>query len=356
MQAWLRPMLLLSLVLHGLLFFVPFGSSEPEAPAEPEEETVTLTQLPPADQPVAQPSPSPRATPAPRPRPSVLPRARVNAPPARRNAPPPVRSNRQEPVAAAPTTPVAPTAPPANDFLRDFPRYPGARTGTVGLPPAFASQGQNTSDAIRAVDSWFERELAAKGYTAAAFESEANRVVYEVSRQGTTQYLTLLSNPTDVGTNILITPQPLPADLGSVSVEPPEVAQFFTELPIPDIDADNPNPAFERVSEPGLLLSQPNAFFASLGSDEGGFYIEPELRSEVRRAVVALGQTDPQALFTNELQNLLEIGAYEIAPQGNYGGGLLYQLQRDGVTGYISLVPATNGRDTVIFVWEKPPQ
>jgi hypothetical protein len=245
-----------------------------------------------------------------------------------------------------------PPPPPADAFVADFPIYPGAEPGSFGLPPAFDPVSQRTQDAMTGVDSWYRQELAARGYTASPLETTPVRITYQVTRQGETQFLTLIPNPSDVGTNILLSPEPLPADLGAVQVEDPIVGQFFSELPVPDID---PNFAMvQRVSEPDLLLNDPTAFFSDSGRFEEGSYIEPTMRSEIRRAVVVRG-IDPQSMFNNDLSNRLMIGAYEVTPVGTYGGGDLYQLTRDGVTGYLSLVPSQNGQDTVIFVWQEAP-
>lgn len=349
-------MLILSLLLHGVIFFVPLSlTSQTEAEPEPEEELVSLTQLPPVNQPAAAPTPAPiQPTPQPQPR-AAAPQVTTPRPQPRASAPPPVQTSPQpqtSPSAVQPASPQPPGRPPADQFLADFPRYPGAQPGSSGLPPQFDQVSQKTSDAMTVVDDWFRQELSASGYTASALEATATRIVYQVSRQGTTQFLTLIPNPTDVGTNILLSPQPLPSDLGAVQVEDPIVGQFYSELPVPDINPNFDN--VQRVSEPEFLLANPTSFFSTLGSFQEGSYIEPELMGGIRRAVVVRG-IDPQSLFAN-LSNRLSIGAYEVVSQTSYGGGDLYEVTRDGVTGYLSLVPTRNGGDTVVFIWqERPP-
>lgn len=364
-QFFVKPMLLASLLLHGLIFLMP-TNSEAELPVEevPEEEAITLTQLPPVNQPAPQATPKPTAPrPAavpPVPRPAAPAAPRPAAPPAPRPAAPPPVQAAPRPQAAAPApaapTPAAPApaapppAPTADQFLVDFPQYPGATPGALGLPPGFEQFSKKTQDALSAVDSWFQQQLADKGYTASPVETNPNRTVYQITRQGTTQYLTLIPNPTDVGTNILISPQQLPADLGAVQVEDPLVGQFFTELPVEQVDND----LYQRVSEPDALLSQPNAFFESAGAEDQGFYIEPPLHSGIRRAVVVRGQD--AVTYSASLTQRLEIGGYQITPQAEYGGGQLLQLTRDGVTGYVSIVPTLDGTSTAVFIWTDTPQ
>jgi hypothetical protein len=232
----------------------------------------------------------------------------------------------------------------------DFPQYPGATPGALGLSAGFEQFSQQTQDAMAEVDSWFQQQLTEKGYTASPVETNPSRVAYQITRQGTTQYLTLISNPEGVGTNILISPQQLPADLGAVQIEDPLVGLFFTDLPVEQVDNDT----FQRVSEPDLLLNEPSAFFESAGSEDQGFYIEPQLRDGIRRAVVVRGQD--AATYLASLSQKLDIGGYQVTPQAEYGGGQLLQLTRDDVTGYLSIVPTQDGTGTVVFIWTNAPQ
>lgn len=349
-------MLLISLAIHGILLFTPtsFDSPTPE-PSPEEEQTVSLTQLPPVNQPVAQPTPA--TGPTPRLRPSgVAPRVRQTAPPPlRRRAPSPVRAGATSQV-AAPSRPAPSNSPLDADLV-----YPGSTAGSFGLPPAFDSRSRKTNDNVANVASYYESTLAEKGYTVNPTEQGSTRTVYQVSKQGLTRYITLIPNPTGAGTTILVSEQPLPADLSDVQVEDVGVQSFFNDLPVPVVDPNGNR--WQQVSEVEQLLSDPTAFYSDLGSSDG-FVIEPTLRPGIRRAVVGVGQT-PQGVF-EDIADKLEIAYYTVATVGSYGGGDLYQVKREetndqgeptDVTGYLSIVPTTNGQDTVVFIWEqRPPQ
>ncbi len=332
---------------------------QPEPTEIPEEEAITLTQLPtlnaapPQEAPPQAPPPAPPAE-IPPPRPAAA--TPVPATPApRAAAPPPVAATPAPTPTAQPTVAPAPAPTPATEdpFLVDFPRYPGTESGSFGLPAAYDPFSQRTEDAIAQVSSFFERELQAKEFSAQLLEDEPNRKVYQVSKAGTTQYLTLFPNPEGAGTSIVLSPEPLPTDLAASSVVSPEEASFYADLPVPTVSGNDDN--YQRLSEPEFLLSQPSAFYEDLGDTGGGSYIEPQLRSAIQRAVLAARQPDPQALFA-EIQNRLEIAYFEVESAGSYGGGDLYQINRDGITAYLSLVPTQTGTGTAIFVWNRAPQ
>ncbi|WP_346290163.1 hypothetical protein [Sphaerothrix gracilis] len=92
LSLFLRPMLLLSLGLHGLLLALPMPAEKAEIPVpEPDPETISVTRLPAASSLADSPAPSPQPAPPP--------------PPAAKPAPPP-------PPAATAPKPTEPPVPP----------------------------------------------------------------------------------------------------------------------------------------------------------------------------------------------------------------------------------------------------
>lgn len=127
-----RPMLIASLLLHGVLFAIPMAESEPLEPEE--EETVEITSLAPIDLP--PPQPSPQATPAqPTPRPSVAPQVQ---PPPQQVIPRPA-PQLQQPTVAPPTAftpnpaPAPVEAPPAPVEPPPFDPAPFQQSALDGL-------------------------------------------------------------------------------------------------------------------------------------------------------------------------------------------------------------------------------
>jgi hypothetical protein len=367
-QTLIRPMLLLSLGLHGLLLMLP--TSPVHQPEPPAEEKVSLTQLPTESSSASPVAPSTRPTPvAPTPRAVATPPPRSIAPP-RVAAPPPLRTAAAPTPALAASTPAASTqpspaatapsatpAPPADPFAAGFPHYPNAQPGSFGLPPEYESASQKTSDAMSAVASFFEQQLRAGGYTIAPLQ-QAGRTVYQVMKGNITKTLTLIPNPDGAGTSIILSDQPLPEDLGSADVESPAVARFYQDLPVPpDASWHDVNELTEPLD---TLIASPADFFTSLGGvDAGGFYTPPEPRGGYIKGVVGAG--DPTTAFAN-LQPQLQSFQFNFTPAGSYGGGSVYAVSRtdqyppnEQVTRYLVLVPTQDNR-TIIFVWDRNPQ
>ncbi|HEY9646149.1 MAG TPA: hypothetical protein V6C88_07265, partial [Chroococcidiopsis sp.] len=177
-------MTLASLGLHALVVFIPMPSEPEPPPAEPEEMSVRITQLPAQTQ--ASPGPTPQTQPTPRvsppPRSPVVQQATTAAIP----QPSPAAS----PTPQSTPSPPADAAPPApangGNPWQDFPLYPGGVPGCYNLSSCI-----QTNASLEDVSSYFQRELTAKQYSVNAFPGEANRRVYQVSRNGLTQFLTL---------------------------------------------------------------------------------------------------------------------------------------------------------------------
>ncbi|NCJ07343.1 hypothetical protein GS597_12660 [Synechococcales cyanobacterium C] len=343
-RLWAVLILLVSVGLHALALWIPFGQEQSLEEAPDEEEAIALTQLTPSEPESAEAIPTP---------PPEAPRATPPVPTARPQAPQPSRTIPAVASVTPVTNPVTPGrseaagAKPETDlFLTEFPRYPGAKPGVLGLPDAYAAFSQNTEAALNPVANFFETELQAKGYTLQDLSEQASRRVYLVSKGDTRQYLTLISNPEGAGTNILLSPKELPEDLGSANIISQEELDFYSDLPIPTIN----NEEWQRLSEPSFLLAQPDAFVAEIDPEN---FVE-RLRPGIQRALVATQHPDSQALFA-ELQTRFQVAYFTIEPSGNYGGGQLYKITRDGVTGYLSLVPTQDGTGTAIFVWNRAP-
>lgn len=154
-----RPMLFLSLVVHGLVLAIP-GQPEPEVVSEPEpEEEIQVSMLPqtaePPPEPVAAeppptPTPPPPAAAPPPSRPTAVPQpAPVSAAPPTNPAPAPEAEAEAEPAptveAAAPTPPAFDPQVPRQQFVSSFSEraIAGDITDVIGLPqPTMLEQPQ----------------------------------------------------------------------------------------------------------------------------------------------------------------------------------------------------------------------
>jgi hypothetical protein len=341
----LRPMLLASIGLHALVLMIPTASEKPKA-EKPKEEAIKLTQL----------APKTTARPAPKvPKPAVpkvaVPRVavpRAATIPSTRPAPP------VAPAAAASAASDKPDAPDPFDKVFD---YPGAVAGSFGLPPAFDPFSQKTADPLTQVDGWFQQQLKTKGFLLQQSEAASTgRAVYQVSsKEGQVRFLTLIPNPDGAGTSILVSPSALPKDLAAAasSVVSPEEQQFYSDLtavvPIPDVEISN---GWQEIDNPNLL-TEPASFYAEMLSEQDYQQgLVAKFLPGVERAVISSGRS-PADLYA-DISVRLEAAAYQVTPKGTYGGGELYQIARDGVTGFVSVVPTTDGSAAVV-IWSDAP-
>jgi hypothetical protein len=339
-------MLLASVGLHALILFIPTAGEKPKSEKPKEEEAIKLTQLAPKNKTTVRPAPK-TATPV-KPRVAVKSTVpRLNIPAAPRIAPP---------AAALPTSNATPKTDTPDPFGQVF-DYPGAAAGSFGLPAAFDPFSQKTTDPLDKVEGWYQQQLKTKGFLLQTMEAAATgRAVYQVSsKDGKTKFLTLVPNAEGAGTSILVSDQALPKDLVAAgqNVVSPEEQSFYADLsavvPIPDVEISN---GWQEIDNPSVL-SEPASFYAETLSEadyQNGMVAK--LLPGVERAVIANGQ-QPDALYS-DLAVRLQGASYETVLKGPYGGGNLYQITRDGVTGFLSIVPTDDG-SAAVFIWSDAP-
>ncbi|NJR65762.1 MAG: hypothetical protein HC772_11205 [Leptolyngbyaceae cyanobacterium CRU_2_3] len=362
-QSVIRPMLLLSIGIHAIALGIPLPSKSTSEKAAPDQ-TVTVTQLPPQEQstvPPGSPQPAQAAVSAPslakgvavisEPSPASVPLAGRSASPL---ASTPAPSSQLQPIApptspptSSPTSPPTSPSPIAGALPSGFPQYPGAQPGSFGLPPSYESLSHKTSDAIDAVDTWFQQQLPGKGFDVVPVEQSAQQMVYRVAKGGVTEFLSLIPNPAG-GTNILVIPDPLQAGSSEQAILPQGDSQFTTDLanilPTPTTNG------WQAVRTPATVLAEPKAFFEDTATASTS---APALRSGGETAAYGESQT-VDAVFA-DLRTRFQAAEIELILQGDYGGGRLYQIARNGASRFLSLVPTQDGNSTVIVVWSQSP-
>jgi hypothetical protein len=193
LQALIRPMLLISLTLHGLFLLMPMP--EEKAKSVPKKEkTVKVTQLAlPPSKPAARTTPKTRTATRPKVTPrtsrpvqsisrrqpiiqAVKPKPVQTPPQSRQVAPAPSPS----PTSPAESPNVESTNQPVNATdtpLAEFPHFLGAKPGCLEVPSCF-----QTANDLEKVAAHFEKELPAKKFTISTNVDEPGRKVYELSR------------------------------------------------------------------------------------------------------------------------------------------------------------------------------
>lgn len=377
LQFWIRPMLIASLSLHGLLLVIPTHSEKKPAPAiKKEPEKVKITQLPtstsspmPKVSPLAAVKPSPLVAPAkpssvipkpivtrpdpiraqsitppippissisrPKPQPIATPLTPAQSPSVA--APVPSPSAGASPSTPAPSTSVAAStpvpSPPTQDPFADFPIYPNATAGSSGLLIGDVDKAARTVKAdLATVVAYYKTELDTRKFNPKPpTPDETDLKVFPVSKGGVSQYLHLKN----IGENTIIVLAPQPLDLknlANLEVEPPEAREFQTVLgQLVNVDV---LPAI------GLVDLQDSAPF------QGG---------NVKSLLGEFKEITPQALGVSLEQGLRGAG-FEVSPiSTNFGGGILYQVKKGSYIGYLSLAPTkTSGRTGIITLKKSP--
>lgn len=351
LQALIRPMLLISLTLHGLFLLMPMPEEKAKSVLK-KEKIVKVTQLAlPPSKPAARTTPkTPIAT-----RPKVTPLTSRPVQPISRRQPviqvvkpklvqtPP--QPRQVASARDPSSTASPAESPnvestnqlvnATDTpLAEFPHFPGAKPGCLEVPSCF-----QTANDLEKVAAHFEKELPAKEFTISMNVDEPGRKVYEVSRSDfSTQYLSLID--TKDGTIYVLADAPRSLDELKQAVVVPE--EFYSVLA-----------EVGEELEDKTQFADPTQFYSKLSSQESdGSLIPAQLREEIQAQKLFAGQT-PDAVYDFMLPSLQSV--FEVSESGSYGGGNLYTLKKDSFTGYLNLVPTKDNSATIIVLWTEKP-
>ncbi len=348
MKALVRPMLFASLGLHALLLFVPFPSETQES-KPPQEKTVKVTQLPSTSKitgakPSVKPSLAAKNLAVPK-RLIARPQSAIPPIPSQIKPVPKVEPALQK---TQPASEAQSSAADLNNPLTTFPHFPGAQPGCLGVPSCYS-----TGKDLAIVSSYFEKELPNKKYTVQPSPPESDRRVYEISKEGTKQFLSLIFDGNSTLYVLADAPRSL-ADLRKTVQIPPEftnniLSQLSQSVSGSELSSDlNPTPD---------NFANPNAFFTSLGgADAQGFEVAAETNPEVESLKLVQGQT-PTQLFSSFFSSSLQNNGFESTPiASGYGGGELYQIKKGSSKPfYLNLVPTQDGASTIVVVWRSQP-
>ncbi len=355
-QTLVRPMLLISLALHGLLLLLPIPSKQKETPPK-QEEKIKITQLP--DTP---PSPASSPISSPKPQASVIPKV---APPIRRQeAPIQQLAPRPKPLVKAPTIQASPkpqqqaqaTPQPTPSVAvkptsLGIPPYPGAQKGSLGLLKADADKSAlHTTDSLEQVDSFFQK-LQAKGFnlTPETQYQQAGTKIYEIAQNsGKPQYLYLL--PKDSNVVILVASQ---------LKDPKELAK--AEASNPDEDAfnsvwDGLNAENSPIGNTAALNTTdlPQAVITTFADTSDQSIFSTQYIARFGTADFSKYRTPDEVI--NFLKSTFVTQGFDFSEQPKFENVSVYKVTRGSFTNYISIVPTKNNGAGVITSQNSPGQ
>jgi hypothetical protein len=349
-EQWAWPLALVSAGLHAVLLFVPIPSTTPvsdKKAAESKPKTVKITSLPPiqskrlGENKITKNTLKSRLTPRVQKGlvirdPSKKPISKATA--ALDRTPP-----KSQPVPSVAPAPVdEPSSDPSNP-MNDFPHFPGALPGCLGVQSCY-----ETGKPMDAVAQHFKQQLPLKKYALVPAINDADRKVFQISKGSAEQFLNILSEG-KTSVYVLAEKALTLSDLQQAVQIPSDFSEnILAQLPT--------GAASESTDVLPDLFTSPTDFFTKLGgTDTDLSEINPEENSEIDSMKLVPGQTPQQLLADFFTPNLTQSG-YQPKPIGTYGGGQLYELKKGTFKPfYLNLVPAQGGRGTIVVVWRSKP-
>ncbi len=394
LQFWVRPMLLISLGLHGLLLAIPMPSEQKAQPPkkEKEPEKVKITQLPtkppsprlsprssprptprltpqvrqaprpiptpirrpssvippvspqtrsiprpqPQPTPLLSPSPSPRVTPSPSPTPEQAPSPRLSPSPTPEQSPSPTLSPSPSPEQSpSPTPEQSPESTVQNPFA-DFPFPNNTQLGSLGLLSGETDNAaRNTTDGLDQVVSFYNTELPTRKFNSQPINEATDFKVFRVSKEGAEpQFLHLISQQ---GKTVIVLASQEIKDLSALkSAETRSAEEIAFDSAIEPLKKSED---FGAVDQPILDKLPDPAKFA----DTNKF-----------RAIVATTMfkpMSPEQLFSEVQNQLIQAGFTQISQEASYGGGATYKVTQGNFTTYLYFV--ANADNKTIFLVSK---
>ncbi|MEM7771868.1 MAG: hypothetical protein AAF327_15330 [Cyanobacteria bacterium P01_A01_bin.37] len=324
-------MLLLSLMLHGLLVFIPVPSTQEKADDSREvsiqitpqtEQLIDLNEASrPEDAQVEQAIPQ-----------DLMPEDLVPEP----TLTPPLASNhatQENVVASNETLPPLDPSPlperPTNEPLpfSQFPHLSGGEVGCYGLDNCHQIQGGN----FRQIGNDLTQQIEEEGFEVRFRDDleDAGIKVYEVTQDDTTQYLSVLQP--ELGRTVYI-----------LAAEPVTSSQLQT--------ASSIETQFEAVLR---QISNGQKARATDFPYPEFFFEEMVLRSEITGAFHIVLSSDRLAVA---LTTQLATEGFTVSSVGDYAGAPFYEVSQGAFLAYLSVLPTRDSTATLLVSWNRLPE
>jgi hypothetical protein len=342
-----RPLVLVSVGLHAALLLTPIPS--PPAKSKPEQpKTVKVTVLPPiksskrlvknkfADKSLFKPHSSP-----------VVQKGLVIQRPTKKNLTQVPNQKAPKPQTAPssavkPAPADEPSADPNNPFS-DFPHFPGALPGCMGVQSCY-----ETGKPIDVAVQHFQQQLPLKKYSVTSAVNDADRKVFQVSKGGAQQFLSILSEG-KTAMYVLAEKPLMIADLQQTV----QIPSDFSENILAQLPAGADGESTDIL--PDLFASPTNFFPTAAEKVNDDSVMLPKQNDEIDSMKLVRGKMPPQLLSEFFTPNLNQAG-YQLKAVGASGGGQLYELKKGTFKPfYLNLVPAQGGKGTIVVVWRSKP-
>lgn len=229
---------------------------------------------------------------------------------------------------------LAPTKPSPSPLPKVSPASPPPTPKTVTQPPAPVSPKAIPAPEEAVAEE--EKELAPEVEETTTPEVEATPTP-EAEQESQIEE--------DREETAIATVEATPTPTPEAEAKPEEVAAAFQSV-FGNVDA-NPDELVDAN-----LFAQPEFFFTpdSLNLDS-----DPVKQAGINR-IQWISLKKPDRVMEEMLEPDLQSSGISVVSQGEYGGGTVYELNKDGtVLGYLNLVPTKGSIGTMIVVWNQNP-
>ena len=219
-----------------------------------------------------------------------------------------------------------------NSSAIKLPEYKKTEPGSFNLfAGELDKQSLQTEDKLDEVVAFFEKELPDAGYDIKKLTNESDAKVYQISKDGQTQYLHLFEQ-SGKGTVIIFADKQIERkSQDNLSKEVSEENTFDNTLKTINEElalAENAN-----FTEPDKFAASVPGFKKVLGTAEGK-------------------TPDELAQLVNKK---LEAQGFKVLQVNTYSNGTVFQVKKGDFTQFINFVPAAEDKGTIIILWDKAP-
>jgi hypothetical protein len=327
---------MVSLGLHLLALRIPVPALQSVSKINPPIKVTRLTVTP---KPRRSP---PRAIPKPT---SIVVKPKVVAPspssqnragspvaiaPTRKPLPTAIKSS--QPISSTPVSQGSPSSQPStaptstqkpDREFKDFPTYPGSVLRPDSPMLTIATDFKTVADYLYKKltgdpkQHWNVQEIT---------DQPSGVRVYQVKKGGRIKFLSIFSEG-QLGTAYALTDRQTTLD--ALKKEEEAIANVGSILAELNVQATDDS-----------LLAQPERFKRGEAEIVSKNFVEDIL---------------PEQFFDKHLSTSLMQNGFKMPKLSDYGGGAVYELNRESFTGYLNLLPSNDGTGTVIVFWKVPP-
>jgi hypothetical protein len=338
-----RPILLAAIGIHALILF-PSNKPAEKVP-DKKEKPVTISQVATGKKAPVAKVPTTKIPPTKPPLPKL--NKPASTAPITKPKSEPAKPEQTKPESAKPEnkplpdlSPMPPGGAKANDPFADFVHHPAAQAGCYDSPACY----KVASSTIASVAATFDSSLKAKGFALVETDKNAERRVIEVTKGGTTNFLTIFQDGGDIV--YVLAPNPVNSldDLRNALTLPSAFVDILTDIPLPPADPSDPGAVNSIPLESDF--NEPSKYFVS----------EDQFLPIIDGSPKIFMNLEPEYVYRDHFEPRLKSIFQAVEQDGEYGGGKVYRLKTAKGAFYLNIVPhAKDPANSIVVIFNAKP-